>query len=627
MLRAAPLASLADAAGSDLRFALRLLVRRPVLYGVVIVTLGVGVAAPATALSLLSGLMFRPPVPANAERFVRVARADRGNTGVATAVDYGMWRDQARSFDELAAWSTLALKGAVAPGGDGGVTGLLVTCNFFRVFGVDRPVAGRLFDADDCRSPEPVAVISHAMWRDRFQAAPEIVGASLRFGGIPVTVVGVAAGSNVQQRASGAGPDLAPDLWFPVSAQRALKDRLALLAGRDFLAPTNRFPWLEVAGLLRPGLSRAAATAEIDRITADGAAGISAGRVLVTDGSRWQGNPTGALTFSAAALVLPLLVLVAACTNAATLLVASAMTRQHEFATRLALGVSPAGLLRMLLIEATLVTGLATLLSLYLVHRLPLLAISLPGAGMWFGAGDAIRVDWPAVACFVGSTVLAAVLACLAPAVASRRVHFSQVLKVGGGARSTPRASRVLAVLVAVQLAASVVPLVAALTMARSANHAAQLNLSTDRRAVAAGGEGQTSAVRRLQSVVFGMGLVSTLLAVVGVVGIGSLESKRRAKELAVRMALGARPRHLHSAVVIASLRPVTCGILGGVVPSWAVLSLMNKGHVMLLPANLAHPTPYIMVITSLFAVTVLVLLAVSYAASRRNPMLALRGD
>jgi len=179
-----------EAWGRDLRHGARLLRRRPWLAAGAVATLTIGIAAPTSVFSLLSASAFRAPVSADPDAYFRLVRPD-SHSGLVTLSQYLALRDTSTSARELAAWSRFLLRAPLATDDPAAVPGLLVSCNLFRVIGVTRPVAGRLLTDEDCASNAAVAVLDAGLWRTRFGGDPDVVGRTVRFGGIPVTVVGV----------------------------------------------------------------------------------------------------------------------------------------------------------------------------------------------------------------------------------------------------------------------------------------------------------------------------------------------------------------------------------------------------------------------------------------------------
>ena len=471
----------------DVRHAARSLRREPLGTAAVVLTLSIGIGAVATALTLLNGFAFRTPVSRDPAAYFRVVRQGGTSHGSASVQEYLSWRDRARSVRALAAWSTLQLRAPLGTTDPADVPGLLVTCNFFAVLGVDVPHAGRLLDEQDCRSAAPVAVLSEGLWRSRLGSDPTIVGSVLRYGPVSITIVGVAAAPAIQREAHDPDPDFASGIWFPFTAQPALSNTLTLFQGRDFWsAPHAGKRWLEVAGLLRAGTSRESATAEFRAINASFLHGPGDPDVVVlTDGSRWASTPEKMLAAIAMALALPLLVMVVSCVNAAALLLSRSVARHKEMAIRLALGTNRGRLIRMLIVESLLLSALAVMVSLLFAYTLPPIIVRFLEAELSFGAPDSVVPDWRVLVCLGGTGTLAALLAGLTPALESRKPRLTESLLGGQAYGATRSVSRTRRVFVAVQITASMVVLVTAVTFSRTASRMTHPGFNTDRLVVA----------------------------------------------------------------------------------------------------------------------------------------------
>lgn len=461
---------LVDTIAVDLRSAVRMLRTDPLLTAAVVVTLSIGIGAPSSVFSLLNGFVFRAPVTADPDAFFRVARADREPQGIVTPPQYDVLREENESARELAAFSTMALSAPLGVEDPTDVPGWLVSCNFFRVFGVDRAMAGRLLGPEDCTAGLPVAVISESLWQHRFAGDPSVVGTSVMYGAVPVTIVGVAPVAPIQRRAHDPTVgDFVAHLWVPYTAHPAFRATSTF----EGLLLRDTFPWLELAGLLEPGISRQAATNDLRLIASrhEELFDPSPERALIlTDGSRWEATPGDMLSAFAMALSLPALILLAACVNVAALLLSRAVSRQREMALRLALGTSRAALLRMLLLlESLVVSGLAAAASLVFVYNLPPLLVRFFEADLWFGAADSLAPDGRVLAFLMLSGVLAALLSGVAPALESLNPHLAEALQGRRGFVSRRGPSRTRRLFVAVQVAASVVLLVAAASFSRAA--------------------------------------------------------------------------------------------------------------------------------------------------------------
>ena len=536
-----------DTIALDLRYAARMLRKQPLLTCAVVLTLSIGIAAPTSIFSLLNGFVFRTPASGDPEAFFRVVRADRGARGIATPPQYDAFRQESRSARELAAWSRMGMSAPLGHVDPTRVPGLLVSCNFLRVFGVDAPLAGRLLHPDDCAAALPVAVMSETLWRNRFAADPTVVGTTLAYGAVPVTIVGVAAMAPIQIEAHDPDGDYVTDLWFPYTAHPVLKEtsEFGALFWRD------DFPWLELAGVLAPGLSRRTAEIELRLIEArrqDTSDPAAEDAVILTDGSRWGGmQGDDAFEVFAMALIMPALIMLTACVNVAALLLSRAVSRQREMAVRLALGTSRAALVRMLLVESLLVSGLASLLSLVLVYRLPPLLVRFFEAELWFGAVDSVTPDGRVFAFLIASGVLAAVLSGVSPALESLNPHLAETLQGRRGFVARRGPSRTRRLFVGIQVAACMVLLVTAITFARTATRFTDPGFATEGLLVA--------DLREAQNPDTALAAIAADVApLAGVASVAYTELLPLVRERSLRIRMPDQPGEIHP--MVASVSP-----------------------------------------------------------------------
>jgi predicted permease len=459
-----------EATWRDVRLAVRVLNRHPLGTAAIVLTLGIGIAAPAAAFSLLNRFVFAPPPTSpDPDAYFRISRPRA--QAAADAALYRAYLDQVRSARAIAAWSAWMVHAPLGTDDPSPVSASLVSCNVLSLFGATVPVAGRLLVESDCAGDQPVAVMGEHVWRTRFGSDPSVVGSALRYGSALVPIVGVVAGPSLRRNWDDA--DEIVDLWIPYSAHAQLKEAS--------FARSAAHGWLEIGGLLQPGVSREAAAEEFRAIQA---ALTPAGRrpphLDLTDGSRWAGAPADMLGLLATTLALPLLILVMACVNASAMLLSRSAKRRPEMAVRLALGTSRGALVRMLLVETLLMAALAAGVGLVVVYALPPALVRFFDAATWFGTGDALEPDWRAIAGLALCGLAAAALSGLAPAFASRHSQAAGSLNSRTGAAGDRGVSWRRRVLVGVQVAATLVPLVAAVSFATALGSLATPGFQTD---------------------------------------------------------------------------------------------------------------------------------------------------
>jgi len=451
----------------DARYGARLIRKNPLFSAVVVLTLTVGIGINASIFTVVDGLALKPHVNRDPESFVRLhpmSQLDSRTRGVSYS-EYTALRDRNRTLRQLAAFRPFP--SLVGDDDATGTPALAVSCNFFLVEGLDRPLLGRLLNADDCRAPgqTPVAIISETIWRTRFSADPHIVGRTARINNRSVPIAGV-----VTDRTSLWVQPIG--VWVPYTAQPFFD------VDRNFFQ--EDFLWLQLAGRLAPGRSRAQARAEIEGLERQ-LDSQEPGRhtaVAATDGS-WM--ELFELNASARDLFLWTfffgafhLVLFIACANVATLLLSRAASRRREIAVRLSLGAPRIRLVRMLVTEALLLATLAGAASIYLMYHLPrpLFRFISPTA-----PEIPLPPDWRVFAYVAAAALLTGFISGLAPALESVKVDLASSMKGSGGASGEAAGGgRLRGWLVTAQVAMSMVLLVEAALFGQSENR----NLNAD---------------------------------------------------------------------------------------------------------------------------------------------------
>ncbi|HVF43829.1 MAG TPA: ABC transporter permease, partial [Pyrinomonadaceae bacterium] len=349
--------------------------------------------------------------------------------------------------------------------------------NYFDVLGVGA-AAGRTFVEDEGRTPSPVVVLSHDLWRTRFGSDPSIVGRRISLNGLGFNVVGVAP-----QSFTGTEAGLARSLWVPLSMEPVLNPRAADAqtgARQPELLRDRNSHWLAVLARLKDGVAREQAAAELEGIArrvAESNGGqvteetLRRVRLLQMSGGMDPGDREEALPIAGLVMGVVGLVLLIACANIAGLLVARAAVRRRETAIRQALGATRTRLVRQWLTESVLLGVAGGALGLLLALWANDLMVSYAG-GTPIASLD-IRLDYRVLAFTLFVSVATGVVFGLAPALQASRLDIVTALKTEDTlARSGSRRSRLRAAFVTAQVTLSVVLLVCAGLFIRSLRNA-----------------------------------------------------------------------------------------------------------------------------------------------------------
>ena len=455
----------------DLRIAVRQLAKSPGFALIAIVTLALGIGANTALFSLINSVLLRDPGYANPEQWADVY-SKIGDFRFATSsnADYLDLGGQNRVFSGVLSYKLGSI--GITRGNDETRSAWFETVsgNYFVVLGV-RPHLGRLFDpaADDVVGGPSNAVLSYAYWKQDFGADPKIIGETLRLNGQPFTVIGVAA-PNFRGMIRG----LVSAVW----TTSASFDRL--FAGSNFRTDrNNRSSFLRAR--LKPGVTVEQAQANLTPIarhlaevypTSDRGLEFT---VVSTNSVTFNPGVDGKITGAALALmVIPALVLLIACANLATLLLIRAVGRRREIAVRMALGAGRARVTRQLITESVLLAGLGGMAGLLLAGWFAK-AVGTFRPPIPVPVDLDITLDGRVLGFTLVISVVTGILFGAAPAVRAGRLDLTADLREG--ARGATGRSRLRSVLVAGQLAVSVVLLVGAGLLLRSLSGAARVDL------------------------------------------------------------------------------------------------------------------------------------------------------
>ena len=434
-----------------------------------ILTLALGIGANTTIFSLVNAVVFRPfGVERQNELVFFNMHTAKAEYPAVSYPDYKDYRDRNNVLTGLAMYRIAPVNLSRGGGENSRVWGYLVTGNYFNLLGVSA-IQGRVLTPEDDvkRGGHPVAVISYSCWKKRFGGAPDIAGKKVKINGLDFTVLGVTP-------ANFTGTELiyTPEIWIPVAMVVEIEGHNWIDERRN----ANGF----VIGRLKPGVSMKSAESAINSIAAqlgkeypDADAGIS--MVLSPPGmagTMLRGAITG---FSAVLMAVAGMVLLIACVNLASLLLARAADRRKDTAIRLALGASRYHLIRQLLTESLVLSilgGSAGILLAYWLTDLvnawtpPIDVPIIPHVVM----NTSVLIFAAVVSLFTG------LLFGLVPALQSTRAKLAGAMKNDAPSEKLRRLN-LRDILVTTQVALSVVLLIGSVLVVRSLQHALSLHL------------------------------------------------------------------------------------------------------------------------------------------------------
>jgi len=479
----------------DLRSGARLLVRNPGFTGVVVCSLALGIGANTALFSVMDAMMLRMlPVP-RADEIVRVR----------TPLSYPAFRtirDRAQTLAGMSGFSIFPASVRVDQDAEQAVA-QMVSGNFYTLLGVNA-AAGRLLSPDDDRIPGvggrdgPVGVISYDYWRRRFTFDASIVGRSIVLNGVPVTIVGVAA-----PKFFGVVQTVSPDFTLPI----ALQPRISPSTNTELWVHGDEGSILtydltdeygpSIVARLKRGVAIEQAQAELT---------VLYQQILAARGSTQPeeqhrrrehaeqnveltpaGNGSAMFPPQVRSLLLiamsavPAVVLLIACANVATLLLARAAVRQREVAVRMSMGSGRIRLIRQLLTESFVlaIAGGAVGLLIATWGRRVLLAWISSRSGPFFAlqAGTDTRTLIFTLAASIAATLLFG----MAPAIRASKTDLVSTLKNGGRGGASGRGWEAGRVLVAAQVALSLMLLMSAGLLVRTVRNLQAFDPGFDR--------------------------------------------------------------------------------------------------------------------------------------------------
>jgi predicted permease len=429
----------------DLSFSARLLRKAPGFTAVALLTLALGVGANTAVFSLINGLLLRPlPVPHGEQLAVLSIEEGGPEPGYEFCTPFFRSLEQRHEvFSDIFAYNFDLLQ-VKAQSGSENVRGMLVSGQFFRALQTP-PLLGRYLTPDDDRkggSPAGLAVvITESFWQDWFHRAPDVIGRKLIIANAPFTVVGV-----MPKRFIGADPTSRPQIYAPLSTDPIID------APRNHIDDGIHAWWLTVGARLQPGVTLEQANASLATISNPILHDASDDASFLADEEKghlhFAAEPGArGFTFARRFFRKPLLtmflmcggILLLACLNLASLLMARGAARERELATRFAIGATRRRLIQQMLVESLLLAILGTAAG---ITAASLISSSL-AALLMSGAPDGVQLDTTLdgrVFAFAGGiAVVASLLIGLMPAFQATAGNLNDHIKDGHHSRQEGR--------------------------------------------------------------------------------------------------------------------------------------------------------------------------------------------
>jgi predicted permease len=480
--------SVLETCWQDLRFGLRMLRKSPGFTSVAVLSLALGIGANTAIFTLIDALLLRSLPVRNPQQLVRLSPSRPDGT---VLFSFPMFREVEhgqRVFSDLIAWSPASVVNVEVNGTLAQDNVQAVTGNYYSVLGVS-PFLGRLITPQDSDpsggSSSQVAVLGYEFWR-RLGASSDLVGKQIRIEGQPFTIIGV-----TRRWFTGMSPGEPPEIIIPLTAEPLIQGNSNILQSIE----DRSILWLYVAGRLKEYVTIVEARTQLLSFWPGV---LQATAPTQTPGSRLQRWLSMKLDVTSAATGIapdlrdqftrPLyilvgvvgLILLVACVNLASLMLARTVTRSHEMSVRVALGAKPWALARQVLIESLTLSFAGALLGLAFANWGSNFLVSLMTRYYLAPVVIDLRPDLRIMGITVSVAVLTGILFGFAPAVRASRGDPVSVLQqnsrsVAGGAGKLSKT------LIVVQIALSFVLLLGAGLLVRTFQKLYSLGLGFER--------------------------------------------------------------------------------------------------------------------------------------------------
>jgi predicted permease len=469
-----------EALGEDIRYSLRQMRNAPAFAAAIVASFALGIGANATMFGIIDQLLLRPPAHVVApDQVYRIGELRHFGTDEywTSGFSYPEYKDYRDHVPALAIVATAANSSVDVGRGEHArqAPGLLVSASYFPLSGA-RPALGRFFLPEEDREPDgaPAVVIGYRLWQSEFNGESRALGSKLQIGQRWYTIVGVAPNHFTGlEKAS-------VDIFIPITAAEGLR-----FAGNNWSTSRGSY-WLSAYARVRPGVSLAMAEAQAttlrrhipmgDGATPDTTLRTSLHSILSST------DDLGAARVPKLLVGVSALVLLIACANVASLLVARALRRRREIAVRLALGIGRARLITQLVTESIILAMLGGIGALLVVSW---------GGGIvrrtLIGSyAESAAVDGHVLAYTAAITVVTGLLAGVVPAVVATATDLTRVLHESAQ-QGSPRRSQLRSALLLLQTAVAVILLIGTGLFVRSLHNvnAIELGMETNRVLVA----------------------------------------------------------------------------------------------------------------------------------------------
>jgi predicted permease len=425
----------------DIRYGLRTLRKNPGFAAAAVLTLALGIGANTALFSVIDAVVLRPLPFRDPDGLVALRCVDLRDTSRGGEISYPNfldWRARSHSFEGMSVWniSSVTYAGGEQPES---VRSAVVSANLFSMLGV-APMVGRDFVAEEDQPGHALAVmLSYDFWQSHFGGDASVLGRALTLDNQKYNVVGV----------------MPARFQFPVQSERVeLWTTIAGdLQGKNAAAAQRGVAYLSVVGRLKPGVRIPSAQADValvqEQLNRQYPENRPRGAAILSESEAIAGELRPVLFILLGAVSFVLLI---ACANVASLLLARATVRQREFTVRAALGASQWTIVRQLLTESLLLSISGGALGLLIAHWGTRALLSMAPEGL--ARTSEIGIDLRVLGFTLIVAVVTGVLFGLAPALQASRSKTSEAQREGGrGSSAGPASTRLRSGLVACQLA------------------------------------------------------------------------------------------------------------------------------------------------------------------------------